>query len=57
MAFSFGLINGIQLGFCMRFGQRIVYNSGSVVDANLASVIKDKNWSWPSTRSEEFVQI
>jgi hypothetical protein len=37
--------------------KRIVYDSGSKIDAKLASVIKGKSWCWPPARSEELVNI
>jgi hypothetical protein len=39
------------------YGFRIVYDTGSSLDALLSSVIKDGKWSWPPARSDTLEEI
>lgn len=57
--FTFGLIawwhpDGILYE---KYGQRIIYDAGSRIDAKFSSVLKNKNWCWPSVKSDELVYI
>lgn len=41
----------------LRYGHRLVYDTGSKVEARLASFLKRKEWCWPAARSDEMVSV
>ena len=40
-----------------RYGLRVTYDAASHVEAELASVLKDKDWIWKPARSHQLVDI
>lgn len=39
------------------YGYRIVYDTGSNLDARVSSVLIDRHWAWPPARSDILVEI
>jgi hypothetical protein len=40
-----------------KYGYRVVYDLGSMLDAKLPTVMLGKDWHWPPARSEDLVNI
>lgn len=40
-----------------KFGFRVVYDAGSILEAKVASVMNGTRWSWSLARSEALVHI
>jgi hypothetical protein len=59
LVFIYGMIIGILvvLDLLAKFGYRVIYDSHSNLDARVASVLRNGNWIWKPTRSDELVTI
>lgn len=59
VAYSRDMIGGTRIYGVLydQYGHRVVYDSGSKVGNKLSSVVREKMWCWPSTRSEDLVEI
>lgn len=41
----------------IKYGNRVVYDAGSSVEAKLSSVLKEREWIWQPARSDDLVNI